>query len=81
MTLRDDNIDLHINVAFNEAQESIWKLNEVNRDLEKQTRPSGSKWKSLKPREKNIQSSLSNWELLTSQIQLPCVKIPNKGRN
>ncbi len=35
MTLRDDNIDLHINVAFNEAQESIRKLNEVNRDLEK----------------------------------------------
>lgn len=35
MALRDDNINLHINVTSNEAQESIRKLNEVNRDLEK----------------------------------------------
>lgn len=35
MALRDDNINLHINVTSSEAQESIRKLSESNRDLEK----------------------------------------------
>lgn len=35
MALRDDNINLHINVTSNEAQESIRKLAETNRELEK----------------------------------------------
>lgn len=35
MALRDDNINLHINVTSSEAQESIRKLSETNRDLEK----------------------------------------------
>lgn len=35
MALKDDNINLHINVTSNEAQESIRKLAETNRELEK----------------------------------------------
>lgn len=35
MALRDDNINLHINVTSSEAQESIRQLSESNRDLEK----------------------------------------------
>lgn len=35
MALRDDNINLHINVTSNEAQESIRQLSQNNRDLEK----------------------------------------------
>lgn len=35
MALKDDNINLHVNVNSNPAQESIRQLSETNRDLEK----------------------------------------------
>lgn len=62
MALRDDNINLHINVTSNEAQDSIHKLNEASRDLEKTNKSIRLEMEKLKAQGKDNEDGFKQLE-------------------
>lgn len=62
MALRDDNINLHINVTSNEAQNSIRKLNEESRELEKTNKSIRLEMEKLKAQGKDNEDGFKQLE-------------------